>query len=217
MYIRSIATTITALAAALTLSACGSGDGAATQASPSPETGTAAPATAAAHNQADVTFVQQMIPHHSQAVEMSKLAAGQAGSAQVKALAARIEAAQQPEIDQMNGFLRTWNESMSAPGEPPMTGMDHGDMNGTDHGGGTGAASTPGMMTDDQMSGLRQARGAAFDTMFLRMMIAHHQGAVTMSGTELRDGQSADAKALAQRIIDAQQREITEMRGLAAK
>lgn len=215
MYIRSIATTITTLAAALTLSACGSGDGAATQASPPPGTGSAAPATTAEHNQADVTFVQQMIPHHSQAVEMSKLAAGQAGSAQVKALAARIEAAQQPEIDQMNGFLRTWNEFMSAPGEPPMSGMDHGDMNGMDHAGGTGAM--PGMMTADQMSGLRGARGAAFDTMFLRMMIAHHQGAVTMSGTELRDGQSADAKALAQRIIDAQQREITEMRGLAAK
>jgi uncharacterized protein (DUF305 family) len=219
MNTRSLATTITALAAAAVLSACGTGAGTAGQAAPSSTAQTGAPSTAQAHNQADVTFVQQMIPHHTQAVDMSKLAADHAGSAQVKDLAARIQAAQQPEIDQMNGFLRTWNASMSASGEPPMTGMGHGDMTDKSGVGGGHQMDTggmPGMMTAAQMSGLDQARGAAFDTMFLRMMIAHHQGAVTMSGTELREGGSADAKALAQRIIDAQQREITEMQGLAA-
>lgn len=218
MKIRPIATTITAIAAATALTACGSGSDTGATTDQAGASATAAPAIVAPHNQADVTFVQQMIPHHTQAVQMSELAADHAGSARVKDLATRIEAAQQPEIDQMNGFLHTWNASMPAPGDAPMSGMDHGGMSGT---GGDGKGSMdhsmPGMMTASDMSALQQSRGEAFDSMFLRMMIAHHQGAVTMSGTELRDGQSADAKTLAQKIIDAQQREIIEMQSLAAK
>lgn len=79
---------------------------------------------------------------------------------------------------------------------------------------GHGAMSS--MMSGDQMNQLGQAAGAAFDRMFLQMMIIHHQGAVTMAETELTDGQYPDARRLAQRIIDAQQREITEMQALLA-
>ncbi|MCA1694355.1 MAG: DUF305 domain-containing protein, partial [Actinobacteria bacterium] len=72
----------------------------------------------------------------------------------------------------------------------------------------------PGMMSGGEMQQLGQATGAAFDRMFLQMMISHHKGAVMMAKGELNSGQNLDARQLAQRIIDAQQREITEMRTL---
>jgi uncharacterized protein (DUF305 family) len=73
----------------------------------------------------------------------------------------------------------------------------------------------PGITSGDQMHQLEQATGPAFDRMFLQMMITHHQGAITVARTpELRAGQNPDARHLAQRIIDTQQREITEMQTL---
>lgn len=176
---------------------------------------TAAPSTA--HNQADITFAQDMIQHHQQAVAMAKMVANHGASTQVTDLAGRIEAAQQPEIDHMNGFLRAWNapapqstgSSMNPTHDMPgMSGMDHSQ----DNSGPGGMSSMSGMMSGGHMQQLGQANGPAFDKMFLQMMIVHHQGAVTMSQTELANGQNPDAKALAHRIIDAQQREITEMR-----
>ncbi len=125
---------------------------------------------------------------------MSEMATQRAGSPQVKDLAERIQAAQQPEIDQMTGFLRAWNAPVPD-ANSPMGGM--GQM---DHAAGGGM---PGMMSGD-----------AFDRMFLQMMSTHHQGAVTMAETELKDGQNPEARKLAQRIIDDQQREITEMQSL---
>jgi uncharacterized protein (DUF305 family) len=67
------------------------------------------------------------------------------------------------------------------------------------------------MMSSDQMRQLGMVPTDKFDRMFLQMMIAHHKGAVTMAKSELTNGQNADARQLAQRIIDEQQREITEM------
>lgn len=196
---RSVPGVLVAASAALTLVACGDSGapptGApATSAAPAPS---AAPS--AAHNAADVTFVQGMLPHHAQAVDMAKQAAGQDAGAQVEQLAARIEQAQGPEIAQMRGFLAAWG----APEGAPMAGMDNGGMPGMS-----------GMMTGAQMQQLAQARGAAFDRMFLQMMIEHHKGAVQMARTELASGQNPEAKALAQEIIDAQQAEISEMESL---
>jgi len=207
-----IAATIATLTVGAILAGCSSGsDAGPAGTTPAPAATSSSASASQAHNQADITFLQSMIPHHTQAVEMSKLAAQRASSPQVKDLAARIEAAQQPEIDQMNGMLQAWNAATSETTGPSMTGMNHGNMGGTgqmEHG------SMPGMMSDQQMQQLNQVSGPAFDRMFLQMMIQHHQGAVTMSKTELTDGQNAGAKALAQSIIDAQEREITEMQTL---
>jgi uncharacterized protein (DUF305 family) len=134
--------------------------------------------TAPDHNQADVTFAQQMVPHHAQALEMSKNVPDHTGNPKVRDLAARVQKAQDPEIQQLTGWLRAW-------GADPIP-MDHGTM------------------TDS-------LNGKEFDTMWLQMMIAHHRGAVTMARTELADGTNSDAKAMAQRIIDAQQAEVDEM------
>ncbi|MEU0534426.1 DUF305 domain-containing protein [Amycolatopsis tolypomycina] len=165
-----------AVAATLVLGACSSSD------------------TPPGHNADDVTFAQQMIAHHTQALEMAKLAPSRSTNPKVLDLATRIEQAQDPEIKQLQGWLTTWAAT------PDMPGMNHG--------------TTPGMMPTEDMAKLEAAKGTEFDRMWLAMMIDHHQGAIDMAKTELTKGGSTDAKALAQKIVDAQQAEITEMRGL---
>jgi uncharacterized protein (DUF305 family) len=196
--------TLVAAAAAVTVGAA-LGGCSTTTAPPSSSSTSSSPAAAGTHNQADITFAQGMIPHHAQAIAMSLMAAQQAGSPQVKDLATRIQAAQQPEIDQMSGWLRAWH----APVPPLYNQM--GGMGQMDHG---ASGAMPGMMSGGEMQQLGQANGAAFDRMFLQMMISHHKGAVMMAKAELANGQNPDARQLAQRIIDSQQREITEMRTL---
>ena len=161
----------------------------------------------ASFNSADVTFASSMIPHHQQAVTMADMAldakAG-AGTA-VKDLATRIKAAQGPEITMMQGWLSTWGAE--TPASTAMGGMDHGTAMGA-------ADGMNGMMSDGDMTKLGGMTGTAFDAMWLTMMVSHHQGAVTMSQTELNAGASSDAKALAQRIVTAQNAEIAEMKKL---
>lgn len=197
--------TVVAAAAALTVGAalggCGTND---TAPSGYP---TGSQSVNRTHNQADITFTQSMIPHHAQAIAMAKTATQRANAPQVKDLAARIQAAQQPEIDQMSRWLRAWNAPVPSTDSPMSMGhMEHG-ANGA----------MPGMMPSDQMHQLGQASGEAFDRMFLQMMIGHHQGAITMAKKELSEGQNPDTRQLAQRIIDAQQQEITEMQTLLSK
>jgi uncharacterized protein (DUF305 family) len=191
------------ITAALVTSAAvtGCGSGAPSGADPA---GSTVPGSTAEHDDADVTFAGQMIPHHTQAVRMADLAAQRAGSDQVKQLAATIQAAQQPEIDQLRTMLAGWGAPPAAPAGQMdgMAGMDHG------------AAAMPGMMTDADMTGLSRASGVDFDRRFLTMMIAHHQGAVDMSATELAQGRSPEATALARKISAAQRAEIDQMRRL---
>jgi uncharacterized protein (DUF305 family) len=158
------------------------------------------------HNDQDMAFVQAMIPHHQQAVEMATMAEKQATHQKVKDLAARIKGAQDPEIQKMTDMYEQWGESME-----DMPDMDHGSGHGSGHGG----ASGPGMMSAKEMTQLEKASGAAFDRMWVQLMIKHHQGAVDMAQDELDKGGNADAKALAQQILDTQQAEIKEMQGMS--
>jgi uncharacterized protein (DUF305 family) len=201
MITRTIATALAAVTAAAALAGCGSASGP----TPTDATPSAAGVPANTHNQTDITFATAMVPHHVQAVAMSKLAADHASSPQVKNLAGRIESAQRPEIDQLSGLLRSWNAPVPATQAPGTGAMD-----------GTGHADMAGMMSEQQMQQLGQTNGAAFDKMFLQMMINHHEGAVSMAKTERNGGQSPDARGLAQRIMTAQQREIAEMHTMLA-
>jgi uncharacterized protein (DUF305 family) len=135
------------------------------------------------YNSADVTFAQSMILHHQQAIEMAAMTTAQAQRPEIKNLAARIQTAQEPENQQMADWLQSWQQPATT------TAGGHGDM---DHGSGMG-----GMMSGSDMTQLGSLNGAAFDSMFLTMMIAHHQGAVTMAQTEQATGKFADAKQLA--------------------
>ncbi|MGW7456313.1 DUF305 domain-containing protein [Streptomyces sp. NPDC054797] len=197
--------TATAAVAALVLTACGD-DGSSNATSAPPPAAASAPATVPAgeHNQADVAFAQGMIPHHRQAILMSEMVQSHGASDEVKALAAKIKKAQDPEIATMSGWLKAW-------GEKVPTGMDG--MGGGDHDG----SGMPGMMDNQRMDMLRGASGTAFDTMFLTMMIEHHKGAVEMAKTEKVEGAYGPAKRLADDIITAQTAEIAQMKTMLGK
>lgn len=186
-----------ALAALIPLTAaCGDDDS--STATEAPSVSSPATGAAAAFNDADVLFAQQMIPHHEQAVEMADIALDHADSgarAEVVDLATRIREAQPPEIEQMTGWLREWGQEPTADTAHEMSTMD-------------------GEMTDEEMGELRDAGHDEFDRMWMEMMIAHHEGAIEMSETEQRDGTNPEAVALADQIITAQQAEIDEMRQL---
>lgn len=186
--------------AAATLSACADDGGhdMNTMTSSSPGAVTSAPPAASApgaHNDADVAFATYMIPHHGQAVVMAEMATTRASSQQVKDLATQIQAAQDPEIKEMSGWLGAWGEPV-----PSASAMQHGD----------------GMMTMDEMGQLETATGAQFDKMWMEMMIKHHEGAIAMARTELTEGSDADARRLAQAIADGQSKEIATMTALLA-
>ncbi|WP_406199776.1 DUF305 domain-containing protein [Streptomyces sp. NBC_01017] len=207
--VRRAAPAATAVTAALVLAACGGGDHSDTASGAHPSSSTSAHATAGAHNAQDVSFAQGMIPHHRQAVEMAGLAADRASSARVEDLATRIEKAQDPEIRTMSGWLKAWGEDVPSDA-PGMDGMDHSGG----HGGGSGMA---GMMDRKDMDKLAKSSGKAFDSMFLTMMVEHHEGAVEMAEAEKAKGKYAPATALADAVITAQTAEIDEMNKLLGK
>lgn len=165
------------------------------------------------HNAQDETFLADMIAHHQQAIDMAEMVPSHTTNAKVRALAKQIEAAQGPEIAKMQGWLDEWSEGKPAASPHSSTpGMD-ANMPGMDHGvSSPGDPSAPGMMTAAQMAQLESKSGAAFDKMWLTMMIAHHQGAITMAQQELATGENAQVKAVAQAIIDGQTQEIARMK-----
>lgn len=153
---------------------------------------------------ADVAFAHGMIPHHEQAVEMAQLAEGRAEDPRVLDLATRVEQAQQPEIDVLEGWLEEWGAEPAAEG-------GHDADHGAGHGGDTG------MMSADDMAELEAAEGAEFDRRWLQMMTEHHLGAVDMARTEIADGRNEDAVAMAREIDRTQTGEIAEMEELLAE
>ncbi|WP_260474875.1 DUF305 domain-containing protein [Streptomyces sp. WAC 05379] len=145
-------------------------------------------------NSADVSYARMMIVHHTQALEMTELAPDRAESTKVTKLAARIAAAQKPEIAAMQGWLETQGKA------------GHGD--GHDHG------SMPGMATEAQLEKLRAARGKAFDQLFLTLMITHHEGAITMATDVKGQGNNIRVEEMADEVIAQQTSEITRMRDM---
>jgi len=151
-------------------------------------------AATAAPNDADVTFAQNMIPHHQQAIDMAKLVDTHTKRPQLRTLADAITVSQGQEITLMQGWLKSWDK----PATP--TGTDHGAMQ------------MPGMMSEADMGQLMAIKNQAFDLAFVDMMTAHHQGAIDMANTALRNGSLPEVKRLAQQIIDAQQGEIDQFK-----
>nr|WP_203417350.1 DUF305 domain-containing protein [Jiangella ureilytica] len=144
---------------------------------------------------ADVQFARQMIPHHAQAVEMADLLPADGVSPELVELAAAIAGAQQPEIDQMTAMLERWGFV-----PPPLKGGHAHEM--------------AGMLSDEDLAALGAATGAEFERMWLTMMIEHHQGAVDMAEDQLAEGSDAEARELAEQIVDVQDAEIARMEGM---
>src|ERR1700675_276340 len=167
-------------------------------------------ATLPPRSQADVEFMQGMIMHHSQAVEMTALISSHTENKELRSLGARISSSQSDEIK----FMRRW---LAARGEPvamataEMSGMDmsHQPM-----------ALMPGMLTAAQMNALRKAKGAEFDHLFLTGMIQHHDGALTMV-KDLFDtagaGQDAELFNFATDADNSQRAEIKIMQTMLEK
>lgn len=161
------------LLAAAGLSAC-AGAGGTVQASPEPVpgVGTAQAISAAQpYTEADVHFMSGMIPHHSQAIQMSRMAPTHGADAAVQRLAERIINAQEDEITLMQQWLRDRRLPVPEAKPGPMKMM---------HGGVEHEMMMPGMLSDAEIKQLDEARGKQFDELFLKFMIQHHQGAVSM-------------------------------------
>lgn len=169
---------------------------------PASTTGQAPP-----RSQADIDFMQGMIMHHEQAVEMTALIASHTENTGVRALGTRISLSQSEEIKFMKRWLvaRGESTSMAMPGMPDM------DKSGNP------MHAMPGMLTPEQMTALRAARGAEFDRLFLTGMIQHHGGALTMV-KDLFDtagaGQDADLFDFATDADNTQRAEIRIMQDM---
>ncbi|MFI1990996.1 HAD-IC family P-type ATPase [Actinoplanes sp. NPDC020271] len=156
-------------------------------------------ASTAAFNDADLAFVQQMIPHHQSAITMAAMATGHAGDPRVTQLATAIKSAQQPEIDTMNRWLAAWGKPMpsASAGGDAMGGMDHGDMAGIDELDMTALMNAEGPVLLDTVTDhpgpLAQARAVA----------ASAQAAGRTAVVVLVDGLPAGVLALADRIRPA--------------
>ena len=197
-----------AVTATLGLAGCGTeetaqpgGTGMDHNSSSSPTASSSSSSVSTQFNDADVKFVQMMLPHHEQAVAMSDTLLKKSGvNPEVTALAQQVKAAQQPEIDTMKSWLAAWGEDEMA--DDSMGGMGH---------------SGGGMATDAELEEFEQTDGAAGQKMYLEMMTAHHEGAIEMAEAEVSDGENPDAVQLAKQIITTQQQEITTMQDLLTK
>lgn len=129
----------------------------------------------------DAEFMQGMIMHHGQAVEMTALIAARTENKELRLLGARISQSQSDEMKFMKRWLETRGEPLSML-MPEMPGMDMPGMDMSNHkmSGHHHAMPMPGMLTSKQMEQLRKANGAEFDRLFLKGMIQHHTGALAM-------------------------------------
>jgi uncharacterized protein (DUF305 family) len=160
-------------------------------------------------SKADVEFMQGMIHHHAQAVEMTAMIASHTPNKDLRSLGARISSSQADEIKFMKRWLAARGESVPKPMQS-MPGMDMHDT----------MPLMPGMLTPKQMEALQQARGAEFDHLFLVGMIQHHNGALTMV-KDLFDtagaGQDAELFNFATDADNSQRAEIRIMEAMLKK
>lgn len=161
-------------------------------------------------SQADVEFMQGMIMHHAQAVEMTALIASRSENKELRLLGDRISSSQTDEIK----FMKRWLAARGEPVSMAMPGMPDMDKSGHRMG------LMPGMLTPEQMEALRKATGAEFDRLFLEGMIQHHGGALTMV-KNLFDtagaGQDAELFDFATDVDSGQRAEIRIMHAMLEK
>ncbi len=171
--LRALALSFLVLAAALVVAGCGSSD----------------TSSSSAGNGVDLAFASEMIPHHTSAIAMAKIAQQRTSRSEIRTLAGNIVSSQGTEI-------KTLQTGKAALEKAKVTKGDMGI-----------AAHEMGMDMDE--ASLKTAN--PFDRAFIDMMVPHHQGAIRMARVELAKGANPTLKRLAQQIIDAQAKEIGEM------
>lgn len=157
------------------------------------------------HDDADVSFAQDMLVHHAQALDMVEMTEGRPLDPEVEALAREIEDAQAPEIETFTSWLEEWDEDVpdTSGRMPSMKGME-------------GMDEMPGMMSAGDMEDLEDAPDREFQRRWLEMMVEHHEGAVAMAQKEVDEGEHQPAVDLARTIARSQTREIATMKELLA-
>ncbi|MEU8383311.1 DUF305 domain-containing protein [Streptosporangium sp. NPDC048865] len=148
-------------------------------------------------NAADVTYVQKMVVHHRQALDMASLAPTRGEHVRLKSLASRIKDSQGPEIQ----FMISWLQQQGL--KAPEHHAEHDAM--------------PGMASPEQMEALKAAKGKEFDRLFIQLMTAHHRGALTMSEQVLVSGSHQRIEELANDISAGQSAEINRMQEMLAE
>jgi uncharacterized protein (DUF305 family) len=181
----SVAMRIGSLVAAVVMTAIVTSCGA-PQRSPDPQSN--------AHNAADVTFAQKMIPHHQQALDMAAIVPSHTTNRKLIVMAKHIALDQQAQIDTLQGLLQQWGEA-----------QDHGEHH---------RMAMDGMVDAATMERLPTLTGAEFDDLWLQSMITHHQGAVAMAEPEIAQGQDPTAVKMAKIIVEWQQFEIGQMHAM---
>jgi uncharacterized protein (DUF305 family) len=184
---RSVGMRIAALCAAVAMATVVSSCGA-----PGPTPDVQAPK----HDAADVTFAQKMIPHHQQAVDMAAMVPSHTTNRELIVMAKHIALDQQAQIDTLQRLLQQWGEPAA------VDHMGHGGM------------SMDGMVDAATMERLPTLEDGAFDELWLRSMITHHQGAVAMAEAEIAQGENQAAVKMAKVIVDWQQLEIGRMHAM---
>ena len=152
------------------------------------------------HAPADTDFMQKMITHHLQALELTALVPGRSASADIPQLAKRIEVSQKDEIAQLQRWLVDRGEALP---EPHQNHVGHGNL-------------MPGMLDATDLDRLAAATGPAFDTLFLQLMIRHHEGALTMVKQLYQAGGGVESASdqVAREVNADQSIEIRRMRDM---
>ena len=161
------------------------------------------------YTDADVAFLQGMIHHHAQALEMAELVPNRTGRDDLPLFAERLAISQEDEIAQMQRWLEERGEEVPQVGED----ADHDDH-------AEQAGLMPGMLTLEQMSDLAYASGTEFDRLFLESMQRHHEGALQMVADLFASdgaGEEPQVFALANHIVSDQQIELARIASLLAE
>ncbi|MCD9184887.1 MAG: DUF305 domain-containing protein [Pyrinomonadaceae bacterium] len=162
----------------------------------------------------DVEFMQGMIMHHAQAVEMTALIEARTENKNIRLLGARISQSQSDEMNFMKRWLGNRGQDVSM---SKMPGMDMSGHHSSKHHSSGHQMMMPGMLTEEQMEALKNAKGAEFDKLFLKGMIQHHKGALVMVN-DLFDtagaGQDAELFNFATDVDSGQTAEIKIMQNM---
>jgi uncharacterized protein (DUF305 family) len=158
-----------------------------------------------AADSADVGFLQDMLTHHQQAVEIALLESAYGSDPTVRSFASDVLVFQNYEIGVMTQMLRNWGFTQADRSDQAMAWMDMP----------VPVDQMPGLLTKEQMDEISEARGADLDALFLDRMAEHHRGGIHMAEAAAGLVHDPDVRALAQRIARNQATEINEYRGTA--
>ncbi len=188
---RAVAALLTAVGAALWMAGCGISSSTSEPPAPTPE----AVQISTAHNAADVMYLQMMIAHHGQGLELVGLAGTRAQQAEIKTLAAAVQATQDDEVTVMRSWLDTWSKP-AAVDHDPAAHAEHGGLPATG---------------PEQIAALRDAPETDFDRSFINLFVAHQHNAVEMSQWAEEKGENPEVRDFARRVRESRADQIAQL------